>query len=120
MADVSRSALAWAVAITAGWGIFVGYHIGDYKRSFLVAVVSGVIYSFIHPVIGKLAAVISEWLCDQIDRIYKIDSEGSWGDWSLSSRLLFASVWPIVMPCVVVVALIGIVYGLLFRSLFAR
>jgi hypothetical protein len=76
------------------------------------------LYTFIHPVIGKFFAVVVERCCTGLDYVFDLDRDERWGGWSKEKQLYFAVFWPFTGPVMLLLTAIGLVYGLLFKSMF--
>lgn len=76
------------------------------------------LYTFVHPLIGKFFAVAVERICAGLDRVFELDRDERWGQWSKETQLFFAVFWPVAGPIMLLLAGLGLVYGMLFKSMF--
>lgn len=73
-------------------------------------------YVILHPIIGKVLHSIMMVLTNVFDRVYNLKDGMHY--LCHKSTLLIASLWPITAPIILVITLIGIVFGWMFKSLF--
>ena len=114
--------LLWGVA----FGFFLNYFVyqesliflGESKNLLIHVILPAVIYTMIHPVIGKFWGWIIENLCNVIDSTYGIQGKNRWGNWPREKKMSFACWWPILAPLGLIFYGIGVFFGLLFRRLY--
>ena len=99
------------------YGPFVVLH-RDYSGWWYIDLPIALLYTFVHPVIGKVFAVAVERICAGLDHVFELDRDERWGGWSKEKQLYFAVFWPITGPVTLLLTAIGLVYGLLFKSMF--
>jgi hypothetical protein len=90
----------------------------DYSGWWYIDLPIALLYTFVHPVIGKVFAVVVERFCSGLDYVFDLDRDERWGGWSKEKQLYFAVFWPITGPVTLLLTAIGLVYGLLFKSMF--
>lgn len=125
-----NSAIASSIALTLFFtgiaSILVSQHIAtmlerpypDWSVLQHTLVFAGV-YLLLHPLIGKLLSAITSRLFAGVNGIYELKKPDAWwSTWTGEDIMVWASAWPIVaIPCILV-ALLAILLGLLFKSLF--
>lgn len=91
-------------------------------------VIATIIFALVNPVIGKMFVSVGLLLCNAVDEVFqlpKIDRGYGhalyghrWGGWPSNTQIVLAAVWPLTGLPIVVIALIALIFGLLFQSLF--
>lgn len=77
-----------------------------------------IIYTLIHPVIGRIIASVVWWLCKGIDLLYELEGNQRWSVWNPESKLWAGVMWPITALIMLPITLIGLIYGWLYKSFF--
>ena len=108
-----------AVLVTLLWAAGVGGLLFWATRSITGSIIGSVIYAVLHPIAGKLASKAIELLCRGIDWTYSIDDSNKWGNWTREKALWMAAFWPVVTPVMLVITGIGIIFGFMYKILFA-
>lgn len=88
------------------------------------------VFSLLNPLIGKVFVAVGLRLCNAVDEVFHLPQKQhnymgeetqvgfQCGNWAPNTQILLAAIWPITGPVIVVLALIALVFGLLFQSLF--
>ena len=106
---VSNDTIIRAIFSTLFWGLVYFGTLNPFLSLILILA---------HPFIGKLWAMLIEYLSTCIDEVYELNEGKNWGDWSKDFKILFAAWWPISGPIGFIVTLIGLLYGVTYKELF--
>lgn len=133
--------VAGPIICTAGWGLviffilyanqwFAGWEWGPWVSSKLAvirvhslwaALGISATWTLLHPVVGKLFALLAVLMCDGVDYLFEIDDDTRrWGGWGAEQTMWFAVFWPISGPITILSVGATLIYGLLYTSLFRK
>jgi hypothetical protein len=116
VARIKSQHIVGASFVTLAWSAILGGIVGGWFTATMgiVAVVSAIL----HPIIGKLSSWVIHLLCQGIDWCYSLGE--SWGSWSDENYLWVAVFWPVTLPVMLSVCGVGLLFGIMYKFLFAR
>src|SRR5687767_13437934 len=114
------STIGCAIVITLAFVVvFLGVVLNNAPGLSVGTKVIGVAgYALIHPIMGRLCSALALGMANAVDRIYGLNGKDRWGGWGYDFKVMFAAAWPLVAPLHFAIALLAIIYGLLFKRLF--
>jgi len=84
-------------------------------RFIILVVFPAIIYTFIHPIIGKIFVGITHYLAETFDIIYSFEDGNKIGNWTSDGKLIASSLWPFTIILIALLTL-GILIGIFYRS----
>ena len=93
----------------------VSFDLIGIPRFILLVILPSIIYTFIHPIIGKIFVGITHYLSEIFDIIYSLEDNNKIGNWSTDGKLIASALWPFTIILKILLTF-GIFIGIIYRS----